>query len=133
MIGSTSRQASLFYFALAKEAMAITDDVLDPLDPLLQDPQLVQVATQALAKRRARRQPIAVFGVRPMKPSLRKWESSAWSCRGAVGCPSQGRLAKKTAGSAAARAGGLASRRASARSSIALECCALTTKERPAL
>src|SRR5438309_9060561 len=34
--------------------MAITDDVLDPLDPLLQDPQLVQVATQALAKRRAR-------------------------------------------------------------------------------
>src|SRR5207244_1743707 len=54
MIGSTSRQASLFYFALAKEAMAITDDVLDPLDPLLQDPQLVQVATQALAKRRAR-------------------------------------------------------------------------------
>src|SRR5437667_4347163 len=53
MIGSTSRQASLFYFAFAKEAMAITDDVLDPLDPLLQDPQLVQVATQALAKRRA--------------------------------------------------------------------------------
>src|SRR5437667_6274096 len=54
MIGSTSRQASLFYFAFAKEAMAITDDVLDPLDPLLQDPQLVQVATQALAKRRVR-------------------------------------------------------------------------------
>src|SRR6266571_5308463 len=63
MIGSTSRQASLFYFAFAKEAMAITDDVLDPLDPLLQDPQLVQVATQALAKRRARS---ADFG----RPSL---------------------------------------------------------------
>src|SRR3989441_784933 len=54
MIGSTSRQASLFYFAFAKEVMAITDDVLDPLDELLNDPQLVQVATQALAKRRAR-------------------------------------------------------------------------------
>src|SRR5712671_3427878 len=54
MIGSTSRQASLFYFAFAKEVMAITDDVLDPLDSLLQDPQLVQLTAQALAKRRAR-------------------------------------------------------------------------------
>jgi len=54
MIGSTSREASLFYFAFAKEAMAIADDVLDPLDPLLEDPQLVQVAAQILTKRRAR-------------------------------------------------------------------------------
>src|SRR5260221_14375412 len=54
MIGSTTRQASLFYFAFAKEVMAITDDVLDPLDSLLQDPQLVQLAAQALAQRRAR-------------------------------------------------------------------------------
>ncbi len=44
----------MFYLAFAKEAMAITDDVLDPLDSLLQDPQLFQLATQALAKRRAR-------------------------------------------------------------------------------
>src|SRR5436190_572154 len=54
MIGSTSRQASLFYFAFAKEVLAITDDVLDPLDLLLDDPQLVQLAAQALAKRRKR-------------------------------------------------------------------------------
>src|SRR5437870_7684022 len=51
MIGSTSRPASLFYFAFAKEAMAITDDVLDPLDSLLQDASLIDLAAQALAKR----------------------------------------------------------------------------------
>src|SRR5437016_12972283 len=54
MIGSTSRQASLFYFAFAKEVMAITDDVLDPLDELLNDPPLIDLAAQALAKRRVR-------------------------------------------------------------------------------
>ena len=37
MIGRTKRQASLFYFAFAKEAAAITDDLLDPLDELLND------------------------------------------------------------------------------------------------
>src|SRR5438094_5255979 len=54
MIGSTSRQASLFYFAFAKEVMAITDGVLDPLDELLDDPPLIDLAAQALAKRRVR-------------------------------------------------------------------------------
>src|SRR6266446_4742589 len=54
MIGSTSRQASLFYFAFAKEVLAITDDLLDPLDELLNDPPLLDLAAQALAKRRAR-------------------------------------------------------------------------------
>jgi len=54
MIGNTSRQTSLFYFAFGKDALAITDQVLDPLDPLLQDPQLLQITSQALAKRRAR-------------------------------------------------------------------------------
>src|SRR2546430_16663431 len=54
MIGSTSRQASLFYFASAGRAPAITDDVLDPLDELLNDPPLIELASQALAKRRVR-------------------------------------------------------------------------------
>src|SRR5438093_12987880 len=54
MIGSTSRQASLFYFAFAKDVMAITDAVLDPLDELLNDPPLIDLAAQALAKRRVR-------------------------------------------------------------------------------
>src|SRR5881409_2601343 len=54
MIGSTSRQASLFYFAFAKEVTAITYDVLDPLDELLNDPPLIDLAAQALAKRHVR-------------------------------------------------------------------------------
>ena len=54
MIGTTKRQASLFYFAFAKEAALITDDLLDPLDHLLHDPQLLELASQALAKRSTR-------------------------------------------------------------------------------
>src|SRR5919198_3361565 len=54
MIGRTTRQASLFYFAFAKEAAAITDDLLDPLDEVLNDRPLIDLASQALAKRSAR-------------------------------------------------------------------------------
>src|SRR6266852_1141825 len=54
MIGTTKRQASLFYFAFAKEAAYLTDELLDPLDKLLHDPQLLDLASQALAKRSAR-------------------------------------------------------------------------------
>ena len=51
MIGRINRQASLFYFAFAKEVAAMTDDLLDPLDGLLEDHQLVDLASKALAKR----------------------------------------------------------------------------------
>jgi IS5 family transposase len=54
MIGRTTRQTSLFYFVFAKEAAAIADDLLDPLDPLLEDPLLLDLAAQALAKRSVR-------------------------------------------------------------------------------
>lgn len=54
MIGRTTRQASLFYFAFAKDAAAITDDLLDPLDELLNDRLLIDLASQALAKRSTR-------------------------------------------------------------------------------
>src|SRR5436190_4992024 len=54
MIGRTTRQSSLFYFAFAKEAAAITDDLLDPLDELLNDRSLIDLASQALAKRSTR-------------------------------------------------------------------------------
>jgi len=54
MIGRTTRPASLFYFAFAKEVAAMTDQTLDPLDPLLNDPALIDLASQALAKRRSR-------------------------------------------------------------------------------
>jgi IS5 family transposase len=51
VIGKTTRPASLFAFAFFKEVAAIADPVLDPLDRLLEDPQLVALSTQALAKR----------------------------------------------------------------------------------
>jgi IS5 family transposase len=51
MIGRTVRPASLFAFAFFKEAATIADAILDPLDCLLEDPQLVALSTQALAKR----------------------------------------------------------------------------------
>jgi IS5 family transposase len=54
MIGNTRRQPSLFYFAFAKEVATMTDDLLDPLDEILQDPTLVDLAAQALAKRSVR-------------------------------------------------------------------------------
>jgi hypothetical protein len=51
MIGKTVRPASLFACAFFKEAAAIADPILDPLDDLLEDPELVALSTQALAKR----------------------------------------------------------------------------------
>src|SRR5215471_8953333 len=54
MIGCITRQTSLFYFALAKDAAALTDDLLDPLDQLLSDPLLLELVAQALASRHAR-------------------------------------------------------------------------------
>ena len=51
MIGRTTRPASLFAFTFFKEAAAIADPILDPLDRLLEDPQLVALSTQALVKR----------------------------------------------------------------------------------
>jgi transposase, IS5 family len=51
VIGKTIRPASLFAFAFFKEAAAIADPILDPLDRLLEDPQLVALSAQALAKR----------------------------------------------------------------------------------
>src|SRR5437762_7606578 len=54
MIGRTTRQTSLFYFAFAKEPAAITDELLDPLDNLLNDRPLIDLASEALAKRSTR-------------------------------------------------------------------------------
>jgi hypothetical protein len=51
VIGKTVRPASLFAFAFFKEAAAIADPILDPLDHLLEDQQLVALSTQLLAAR----------------------------------------------------------------------------------
>ena len=51
MIGKTTRPASLFAFAFFKEAALSADSILDPLDRLLEDPRLLTLSTQVLARR----------------------------------------------------------------------------------
>jgi hypothetical protein len=52
MIGATKRQSSLFYVPLARQAVLLKDDLLDPVDALLDDPELVSLIRQSLASRR---------------------------------------------------------------------------------
>ncbi|HWT82922.1 MAG TPA: ISNCY family transposase [Candidatus Methylomirabilis sp.] len=52
MIGTTSRQSCLFYLPLARQASLLKDDLLQPVDPLLDDPALVELVRQSLATRR---------------------------------------------------------------------------------
>jgi len=52
MIGATSRQSWLFYLPLARQASLLKDDLLDPVDQLLDDPALVELVRQSLAGRR---------------------------------------------------------------------------------
>src|SRR5467141_924580 len=51
MIASASPQAWLFYFPLAQQAELLKDDLLDPVDQLLEDPALVDLVRQCLATR----------------------------------------------------------------------------------
>jgi IS5 family transposase len=53
MIGTTSRQFWLFYLPLARQASLLKDDLLEPVDQLLDDPALVELVRQSLATRRA--------------------------------------------------------------------------------
>jgi IS5 family transposase len=52
MIGATKRQSSLFYTPLARQAVLLKDDLLDPVDTLLDDSELVSLVRQRLASRR---------------------------------------------------------------------------------
>jgi transposase, IS5 family len=52
MITSTSHQAWLFYSPLAQQAVLLKDDLLDPVDALLDDPALLDLVRQCLATRR---------------------------------------------------------------------------------
>jgi transposase, IS5 family len=54
MIASSSHQDWLFYFPLAQQAALLKDDLLDPVDQLLDDPALVDLVRQCLAKRSPR-------------------------------------------------------------------------------
>jgi IS5 family transposase len=51
MIASTSHQAWLFYSPLALQAALLKDDLLDPVDQLLEDPALLELVQQCLAAR----------------------------------------------------------------------------------
>lgn len=52
MIGRLHRQSSLFYVAFHREASLIKDDLLDPLDALLEDEELIDLVRDALGRRR---------------------------------------------------------------------------------
>jgi IS5 family transposase len=51
MIDPTSHQPWLFYSPLARQAALLKDDLLDPVDQLLDDPALLQLVQQSLAAR----------------------------------------------------------------------------------
>ncbi len=52
MIGPTTRQSALFYVPLARQAVLLKDDLLDPVDALLDDAELVGLVRERLARRR---------------------------------------------------------------------------------
>src|SRR6266702_4144643 len=52
MVGSSTRQSSLFYVPLARQASLLKDDLLDPVDALLDDAELVGLIRERLARRR---------------------------------------------------------------------------------
>jgi len=51
MTGTTIRQSTLFYAPLASQVALIKDDLLEPVDTLLKDPQLVQLVRERLHSR----------------------------------------------------------------------------------
>jgi transposase, IS5 family len=51
MISSTAHQAWLFFLPLSQQAALLKDDLLDPVDQLLDDPELVELVRHCLATR----------------------------------------------------------------------------------
>jgi IS5 family transposase len=65
MIGTVHRQSSLFYVAFGSEASLIKDDLLDPLDELLDDPALIERIADQLGKRAPRSRTMGRRGMAP--------------------------------------------------------------------
>jgi IS5 family transposase len=65
MIASPSHQAWLFYSPLARQAALLKDDLLDPVDHLLNDAALVDLVRQCLATRSPLSQPTGRTGMAP--------------------------------------------------------------------
>src|SRR3974377_1176159 len=65
MIGHTNRQASLFFFAFAKEVSAIKNVTLDEIDLLLQDEALLALCSEKLGGRCLRSKDFGRPGIAP--------------------------------------------------------------------
>jgi transposase, IS5 family len=52
MTSSTQHQSLLFFLPLAEQVALLKDDLLDAVDPLLNDPELIDLVRQCLARRR---------------------------------------------------------------------------------
>lgn len=65
MIGPVRRQSSLFYAAFGAEASLIKDDLLDEIDPLLEDKELVALVADALGRRAPRSRRGRRYGIAP--------------------------------------------------------------------
>ena len=65
MIGRVRRQSSLFYAAFGNEASLIKDDLLDEIDPLLEDEELLGLVTEALGRRAPRSRTTGRRGIAP--------------------------------------------------------------------
>jgi len=83
MIGNLTRQASLLYFAFAKEVSAIKDVTLDEIDALLQDPELLELTSEKLGGRCLRSKDFGRPGIAPDR--LLRWvvlkHLKSWSFR----------------------------------------------------
>jgi hypothetical protein len=51
VIASTQNPSWLFFLPLAQQAALLKDDLLDPVDQFLEDPELVALVRQCLATR----------------------------------------------------------------------------------
>jgi IS5 family transposase len=65
MVGSVQHQPTLFYAAFGAQASLIKDDLLEPLDALLDDEALVDLVRQSLGSRRPRSRTTGRRGIAP--------------------------------------------------------------------
>ena len=65
MIGTTHHQSSLFYVAFGAEASLIKDDLLEPLDALLEDETLIEQVRDRLGRRRPNSRRLGRRGIAP--------------------------------------------------------------------
>jgi len=65
MLSSTTHQASLFYVAFGREAALIKDDLLEPIDGLLDDSTLVDLVREAQASRSPRSRTMGRLALAP--------------------------------------------------------------------